>query len=107
MYAIVKIKGKQYRVAEGDIIDVDLLDEQPGNRVEFSEVLFFDDGSSATVGAPTVSGCTVEGELLETSFGPKVLSVKYKRRKNQRTRFGHRQRYSRVKIGKISAAKAS
>lgn len=101
MYAIVRIKGKQYRVAVDDIIDVDLLGDQPGDQVAFNEVLFFDDGSSAQVGAPMVPGCTVEGELVETSFGPKITSIKYKRRKSQQTKFGHRQRYSRVKITKI------
>ena len=105
MYAIIKTGGKQYRVAEGDVIDVELLQSQPGESVEFSDVLFFHDGSAAKIGQPNVSGCTVMGELIEEALGPKIVSVKYKRRQNQRRKFGHRQHYHRVRITKIGGAK--
>lgn len=105
MYAIIKTGGKQYRVAEGDVIDVELLKSQPGENVEFSEVLFFHDGKAAKIGQPNVSGCTVTGELIEEALGPKIVSVKYKRRQNQRRKFGHRQHYHRVRITSIGGAK--
>lgn len=104
MYAIIKIKGKQYRVAQGDVIDVDLLDEQNGSKIEFNDVLFFNNGSAVTLGGPFVAGCTVLGEVISSDIaGPKVESVKYKRSHNQYRKFGHRQHYSRVKINEIQA----
>lgn len=103
MYAIIKIKGKQYRVAQGDVIDVDLLDEQEGT-VEFKDVLFFNNGSAITLGQPFVAGCTIIGEIVDAEVaGPKITSVKYKRSHNQYRKFGHRQHYSRIKIKEIHA----
>ena len=102
MYAIVMIKGKQYRVAIGDVIDVDLLEQQPGEEVEFKEVLLLNDNSLIDIGMPKVMGCSVQGKLLDTSYGPKITSMKYKRRKGQRTKWGHRQRYSRLEITAIN-----
>ncbi len=89
-YAIIKTGGKQYRVAQDDVIDIELLDAEPGAKVEFSEVLFFHDGATAHVGTPSVAGCTVKGELLDIVKGEKVTSVKYKKRKNCRKKWGHR-----------------
>lgn len=102
-YAIIQTGGKQYRVSNNDIIDVELLDAEPGANVEFSEVLFVQDGKKAQVGTPTVSGCTVKGEMLAIAPGPKITSMKYKKRKSQHTKWGHRQKYSRVKITDIGA----
>lgn len=104
MYAIVKIKGKQYRVAKDEVIDVDLLEAEEGSEVKFDEVLFFHDGKSAKLGA-NVSGVTVKGEVLEVIAGPKIESMKYKPSHNQYRKFGHRQHYSRVKITAIGATK--
>lgn len=102
MYAIIKTGGKQYRVAIGDEIDVELLDEGVGSQVKFSEVLFLNDGSKPIVGAPHVSGCTVTGKVIDCVSGPKVTSVKYIPG-NHRKRIGHRQQYSRVKITQIAS----
>lgn len=99
MYAIIETGGKQYRVEEGDIIDVELLKTE--GQVEFKEVLLFNDGAKALVGTPHLE-CVVKGEVLETTAGPKVIAYKYKRRQNYRRRVGHRQKYSRVKITAIS-----
>ena len=102
MYAIFRSGSKQYRVKKGDVICVDLLDVESGKAVEFREVLFVGEtGGAIKVGTPTVNGCLVKGELLEEVKGPKIQSVKYKRRKNQYRKFGHRQRYSQVKITDI------
>lgn len=104
MYAIIKTGGKQYRVAVGDVIDVELLHIEEGKPVEFSDVLFWYDGSKTTVGSPIVNGCIVKGEIIDSSVsGPKVVSVKYRPSHNERKKFGHRQKYSRVKITAIAA----
>lgn len=104
MYAIILAGGKQYRVEPGAIIDIDLVDLEAGSKVTFDKVLFVYDGEATRVGQPTVSGYVVTAELVEEEvFGPKVIAYKYKRRKNQARKVGHRQRYSRVKINEISA----
>jgi len=100
MYAVIKTGGKQYRVQEGDVIDVELLNDVVGSAVEFDQVLFLNDGNAMTVGTPHVS-CKVSGEILGEVKGPKVIAYKYKRRKRSCTTVGHRQKYTRVKIVKI------
>jgi large subunit ribosomal protein L21 len=102
MYAIIQTGGKQYRVSEGDVIDVELLGGENNSAIEFKEVLFVGGASEAKVGAPLVNGFVVKGELLGESKGPKVVAFKYKRRKQYRRKVGHRQRYSQVKILKIA-----
>lgn len=102
MYAIIETGGKQYRVQEGDTLDVELLGEQ--TSVAFEKVVFFFDGDKAHVGAPHLTSCQVQAEVIGQSKGPKVIAFKYKRRKNSRRTVGHRQKYSRVKITKIAAA---
>jgi large subunit ribosomal protein L21 len=99
MYAIIESGSKQYRVEEGDVIDVELLKEE-GETVEIKEVLFLNDGKIANVGTPYVD-CIVKGEIVGTVKGPKVIAYKYKRRKNYRRKVGHRQQYTRVKILEI------
>lgn len=102
MYAIIKTGGKQYRVENGDVIDVELLDSEQGTEVSFPEVLFVSDGSSAKVGVPTVANARVKGEVLEEVAGEKVVALKYRRRKGSRCKRGHRQRYARVKITEVN-----
>lgn len=104
MYAIVKIKGKQYRVGNDDVIDVDLLDGDIGEQLEFNDVLFVHDGSSPVIGASAISSWLVKGELVGVSSGPKVYGMKYKPRHRDYRKWGHRQHYSRIKV---SIAKAS
>lgn len=101
MYAIIKTGGKQYRVEKDGFIDVELLNIESGSPVEFNEVLFFSDGSKSHVGSPHIADFVVKGEVLECVPGPKVESMKYKQRKSQYRRFGHRQHYSRVQINFI------
>lgn len=102
MYAIIKSGGKQYRVKKGDVIDIELLEGEPGSKVEFKEILFLSDGNQTKVGSPSVSGFIVTGEFLGISQGPKITSVKYQPG-NHYKKFGHRQKYSRVKITDIGA----
>jgi large subunit ribosomal protein L21 len=100
MYAIIETGGKQYRVEKGDVIDVELVEPGAEGSIEFKNVLFFNDESSAKIGSPHLP-CSVVGELIEETRGPKVIAFKYKRRKGIRRKVGHRQRYSRVKITDI------
>lgn len=102
MYAIIETGGKQYRVQEGDVIEVELLHKE--GEVHFDKVLLLYDGTSSKVGAPHLAKCVVQGEVLGTTKGPKVIAFKYKACKNYRRTVGHRQKYSKVKINKIVAA---
>lgn len=99
-YAVIQTGNKQYRVTEGDVIDVELLQGE-NTQVEF-DVLFFSDGKKAKVGEPLLSGLKVEGEVLQAVRGPKVISYKYKKRKSSHRKVGHRQDYARVKITSLS-----
>lgn len=100
MYAIIMTGGKQYRVKEGEVIDVELL-KDPSSNVSFDTVLMLNTGNAIKVGSPTVAGAKVEGELLGETKDKKLIVYKYKRRKNSRVKNGHRQKHSRVKITKI------
>jgi large subunit ribosomal protein L21 len=98
MYAIIKTGGKQYRVAIGDIVDVELLNSDVGAQIEFGDVLFAYDGSKTQIGKPGISNFLVYGEVLGQVSGEKVTTLKYKRSHNQCRKWGHRQKYTRVKI---------
>ncbi len=100
MFAVIKTGGKQYRVVAEDVLQVDRLEGERGSVVEFGEVLVIG-GDAPVVGAPTVAGATVAGELLDHVRGPKVIAFKKRRRKNSRRRRGHRQEYSLVRITEI------
>jgi large subunit ribosomal protein L21 len=104
MYAIIKSGSKQYRVEKGQFIDVELLDNNPGDKIKFEEVLLLDDGKGIQVGAPTVTNCSVSAVVVEPVKGPKVVSYKFKRRKKYRRKIGHRQGYHRVEIQDIKTA---
>jgi large subunit ribosomal protein L21 len=101
-YAIIETGGKQYRVAEGDVLDVELLNAT--DTFTFDKVLLVSDGSTPTVGLPYIEKGAVHAELIGQTKGPKVIAFKYKRCKNYRRLVGHRQKYSRVKITKIAVA---
>jgi large subunit ribosomal protein L21 len=99
--AIIESGSKQYRIKQGDIIDVELLPESENQPVEFKNILFVQNDSQMVVGAPYVNNCTVKGTLLSEVKGPKVITYKYKKRKNCRKKTGHRQKYARVQITEI------
>ncbi|MBS0585295.1 MAG: 50S ribosomal protein L21 [Verrucomicrobia bacterium] len=99
MYAIIKSGSKQFRVKEGDLIDVELLGDS--GEVTFKDVVLFSNGNSIKVGSPMLSGVTVTGEIVGEFKEKKLLIYKYKKRKNCRVRNGHRQRVSRVRIKSI------
>lgn len=104
MYAVIKTGGKQYRVAKDDIITIEKLEGASGASVEFGEVLMVGEGASVKVGAPTVSGAKVTGELVEQTRGRKVIAFKKRRRKNSRRKHGHRQDLTKVRITSIVGA---
>jgi large subunit ribosomal protein L21 len=100
MFAVFKTGGKQYRVAAEDVLKVDKVKGDPGEIVEFGEVLLVG-GDSVTLGAPIVAGATVAAEVLEQARGPKIIAFKKRRRKNSRRKRGHRQEFTLLRITEI------
>ena len=103
-YAIIRTGGRQFRVAEGDTIDVDLLDVEVGKIATFGDVLLFCDGKDVTQGNPVIAGAKVTAEVLEQRRDKKVIAFKYKRRKGYHRTVGHRRKLTRVKIKKLNSA---
>lgn len=110
MYAVIKTGGKQYRVAVGDKLKVELLKAEVGDKVNFDEVLMIADGEKIEVGTPTLDSA-VQGTVVSIGRGDKLRILKFRRRQNSRTRGGHRQHYTEVEItgigGKAPAKKAA
>lgn len=102
MYAVIKTGGKQYRVAEGESLKVEKLDVEEGASVEFDTVLMIADGDQVRVGAPYVEGARVTATVKTQGRSPKVLIVKFRRRKHYRKTQGHRQSYTELRISGIS-----
>jgi large subunit ribosomal protein L21 len=100
MFAVFRTGGKQYRVAAEDVLKVDKVKGEPGEIVEFAEVLVVG-GDSVTVGAPMVAGATVAAEVLDQSRGGKIIAFKKRRRKNSRRKRGHRQEFTLLRITEI------
>jgi len=105
VYAIVEDSGQQFRVREGDEIDIDLRELDDGAKeLEFERVLLVSDEGKVKVGTPLVEGAKVKAEIIDPEAkGPKLRVYRWRRRKASRTRAGHRQKYLRVKISKIVA----
>jgi large subunit ribosomal protein L21 len=100
MFAVIRTGGKQYRVAAEDVITIDKVAGEPGETVEFGEVLLVG-GDNVQVGSPTVSGAMVAGEVVDQGRGPKIIAFKKRRRKNSRRKRGHRQEFTLVRITEI------
>jgi len=103
MYAIIKTGGKQYKVAEGEVIYVEKLDAEAGDAVTFDEVLAVVADGDVKVGKPVVEGAKVTGKVEAQGKEKKILVFKYKAKSNYRRRQGHRQPYTKVVIEKIEA----
>ena len=107
MYAIIESCGKQYKVAEGDVVFFEKLDAEEGKKVTFDKVILVSEEGKVQVGNPYVKGIKVEGKVVSHGKGKKILVFKYKAKKNYRRTQGHRQPYTKVEITniKLPAAK--
>jgi large subunit ribosomal protein L21 len=100
MFAVFKTGGKQYRVAAEDVLKIEKVKGEPGEIVEFGEVLVVG-GDNVTLGAPTIAGAMVAAEVLDQARGPKIIAFKKRRRKNSRRKIGHRQEFTLIRITEI------
>ncbi|MFZ5600841.1 MAG: 50S ribosomal protein L21 [Pseudomonadota bacterium] len=103
MYAVFVSGGKQHRVAEGDVVKLELIDAEPGAAIEFDQVLLVSNGTDVKIGAPVVAGGKVKAEVVTHGRGDKIRIIKFRRRKHYRKQAGHRQYFTEVKITGISA----
>ena len=104
MYAIIAHDGRQYKVEEGQLLEIDFRDAEEGSEITFDQVLAVGDGeSSFKLGQPTVSGASVTAKVIGDSKGKKIYVQKFRRRKNSKRRTGHRQKYLKVQIAKIAS----
>jgi len=101
MYAVVETGGKQYRVAPGDLLDVELLPSEAGNSVTLDRVLLVAQEGNVTAGTPTVANASVVAQVVEHLRGPKKIAFKMKRRKGYHKKIGHRQELTRIRISEI------
>ena len=102
MFAVLSAGGKQYKVSQGDLIEVEKLESNTGDTVTLDQVLMIGEGENVQVGSPYVSGCKVTGEVVEQGKGAKIIVFKKKRRKNYRRKNGHRQLFTQLKITEIT-----
>ena len=98
MYAIIETGGKQYKVNEGDILYIEKLDVNEGDTVTFDRVKAVSVGSEFKVGAPTVDGAAVTAKVIANGKGKKIYVMKYKSKKNEKKKIGHRQPFTKVQI---------
>ncbi|CFX80275.1 Ribosomal protein L21 [Syntrophomonas zehnderi OL-4] len=101
MYAIVQTGGKQYKVAVGQMVLVEKLNAEVGEKVTLDQVLMLKDDNGTRIGNPLVAGASIVGKVVEQGRGKKITVYKYKKRKNMRKKQGHRQPYTRILIEKI------
>ena len=104
MYAIIRDRGMQYRVEQGQVLTIDLIEAaETGSQIELGEVLLVGDGETVKVGTPLVRGALVRAEVLSERKGEKIIVFRYRNKKRYRRRTGHRQRYTQIKINEIIA----
>jgi large subunit ribosomal protein L21 len=103
VYAIIEDGGKQYKVAQGEKVCVEIRDlDDDQTQIEFDRVLYLNDGQAPLVGQPILDGAKVMGTILDNVAGPKLFPMQFRRRKNSRRRIGHRQKYIEVEITEIT-----
>jgi large subunit ribosomal protein L21 len=102
MFAVIKTGGKQYKVAAGDVLEVELVAGNAGDKIEFDQVLALGNGGDVKAGK-AAAGAKVKAEVIGLTRGPKLVIFKKRRRQNSRRKNGHRQRYTAVKILEIAA----
>jgi large subunit ribosomal protein L21 len=102
MKAVIVTGGKQYTVAEGDVLYIEKLNAEAEETIKFDQVLAVLDGESSKIGAPTVAGAVVEAKVVKNGKGKKLVIFKYKPKKGEKKKMGHRQPYTKVEITKIA-----
>lgn len=105
MYAVIQTGGKQYKVSQGDIIDVEKIPIPQSKEVRFDEVLLCADKKECTIGQPFIKGAHVTADIIDEIRGKKITTYKYKRRKNYHRTIGHRQDLVRLRIKEIEIKK--
>ena len=103
MFAVIETGGKQYKVTEGDVIFVEKLGKEDGEKVTFDKVLAVSSGDNTSVGTPYVEGASVIANVVKSGKGKKILVMTYKSKKNEKKKQGHRQPYTKVQIESIKA----
>jgi len=106
MYAVIKTGGKQYRVANGDVITVEKLEGEAGTQLAIEPVLMLNDGKATTIGTPVVEGASVTAEVLEQTRGDKIVVFKKKRRQGYKRTHGHRQDLTVLRVLDVTGAGA-
>jgi len=107
VYAIIRDRGTQYRIEKGQVLQIALIDAEPGSQLELGEVLMIGGGDQVQVGTPLVAGAKVLAKVLGETKGDKIIVFKYKNKKRYRRRTGHRQQYTRIAIKEIVGAGGS
>ena len=102
MKAVIVTGGKQYTVAEGDVLYIEKLEVEAESTIKFDQVLAVLDGENSKIGAPVVAGAVVEGKVVKNGKGKKLVIFKYKPKKGEKKKMGHRQPYTKVEITKIA-----
>ena len=102
MFAVLNTGGKQNKVSQGDLIEVEKLESNTGDTITLDQVLMVGEGENVEVGSPYVSGCKVTGKVVEQGKGAKIIVFKKKRRKNYRRKNGHRQLFTQLQIIEIT-----
>ena len=102
MKAVLVTGGKQYTVSEGDVLFVEKLNAEADETVKFDQVLAVVDGENTKIGTPVVEGAAVEAKVIKNGKGKKIVVFKYKAKKNEKSKMGHRQPYTKVEITKIA-----
>ena len=102
MFAIIEVGGKQYKVSEGDVVFLEKMNVQEGETVTFDKVLALSDNDGFVVGDPTVAGASVSATVAKNGKNKKIVILRYKAKKNEKKKQGHRQPYTKVQITKIA-----
>lgn len=102
MLAVIKTGGKQYKVKVGDRIKIEKIEGKKGGKIVFKEVLFLGSEKDIKIGTPLVKGAKVEGRIIKTAKGKKIVGIKHKAKKRYKVKFGHRQSFTEVEITGIA-----
>jgi len=105
MYAVIEAGGKQHKVEPGQVLEVDLMQEESGVEHAFENVMLYVDGDDVQIGQPYIENAKVVAEIVEEVKGEKVSILRFRRRKNSMRKIGHRQRYTQIKIKEINVGK--